>query len=189
MIRKGENIMSTTLLSFVTVYKNKKTQEEKEQIIKEHILDVYIPYEQKAEVANAIVKGSFYQNTDDGKQVFHIDSIAKYMLSCIAIFDLYTDIERSKTKGKMLDDFNTLNRYGIFDYLIQNINQRELKEFNMVLQMASEDIISNEYEPHAFIRNQVERFGNMIGGVLEPLIATLDIDKIKEIVSDFQRNN
>ena len=129
--------MSTKLTAFITAYKFRKTDEEKMAFLKEHIKSDYVPFEKKADIAKAIVQASYYVKEKDinGNEVqkFRADSIAKYMLTCMSLLDLYTDIERNKNEGKMLEDFNVLNEYGIFDVLIQNIQPRELKEFNMII--------------------------------------------------------
>ena len=182
--------MAIKLNAFMNAYKFRKTEEEKEKFVKEHLIDNYIPYEQKADVAKAIVDASYWKDEKgtDGKEhrVLHIDSIAKHMLTCMSLVDLFTDIERQKNDNKMLDDFNTLNGAGILDFIIQNVNQRELKEFNMILQLTCEDVIANEFENHAFISKQVDRFGKLIGFAITPFLENLDIDKIKEVVNEIK---
>lgn len=174
------------LTAFMTMYKTKKTPEKQAEFIKEHVKNNYIPYEKKADVAKAIVKASYYQRTKNRGEIereeFHIDSVAKYMLTCLSMVDLYTDIERSKNEGKSLEEFNTLNGSGVLDLIIQNIDDRELKEFNMVLQMTCDDLMANEYENHAFIRAQVDRFGTLISTALSPILEGLDLDKVKELI-------
>lgn len=176
------------LTPFMTMYKTKKTPEKQVEFIKEHVKNDYVPYEKKADVAKAIVKASYYQRTKNRGEIereeLHIDSVAKYMLTCLSMVDLYTDIERSKNEGKSLEEFNILNGSGILDLIIQNIDDRELKEFNMVLQMTCDDLMANEYENHAFIRAQVERFGNLISATLSPIIEKLDVEEIKKIISE-----
>lgn len=178
--------MSIKLTAFMTTFKFRKTDEEKVSMIKEHIKNEYVPYEKKSDIAKAIANASYWrtEKDSDGNEYkeLHIDSVARYMLTCISMFDLYTDIERSKAKGNILDDFNILNENGIFDLLIQNIDERELKEFNMVLDMTCKDIIANEFENHAYITKQVDRFGKLVGSVLSPIISQLDLDKVEEII-------
>jgi len=64
-------------------------------------------------MAKAIVGASYYrkEKTSDGKErlVFHVDSVAKYMLTCMSIIKLFTTIECSSNEGKTLDEFNLLN--------------------------------------------------------------------------------
>ncbi len=173
----------------MTKYKIKKTNDEKLQMVKEHVLNQYVPFEKKADVAKAIVDNSYWREEEingEKRKVLHIDSVANYMLKCMAIVDLYTDIERQKGDGKMLEDFNTLNGSGILDFIIQSIDQRELKEFNMILQMTQDDVVANEFENHAFISQQVERFGKLIGTALSPVISQLDIGQIEKVIDQFK---
>ena len=181
--------MSIKLSFFMTKYKMKKTDEERLQFVKEYIKNEYVPFETKADVAKAIVDTSYWRTEKiDGnkRKVLHVDSVANYMLKCMALVDLYTNIERQKNEGKMLEDFNTLNGSGILDMIIQSINPRELKEFNMVLQMTQDDVIANEFENHAFISQQVERFGQLIGTALSPVIEQLDFEQIEKVIDQFK---
>ena len=181
--------MSIKLSFFMTKYKIKKTNDEKLQMVKEHVLNQYVPFEKKADMAKAIVDNSYWREEEingEKRKVLHIDSVANYMLKCMAIVDLYTDIERQKGDGKMLEDFNTLNGSGVLDYIIQSIDQRELKEFNMILQMTQDDVVANEFENHAFISRQVERFGKLIGTALSPVISQLDIGQIEKVIDQFK---
>ncbi len=177
------------LTAFMTVFKNKKSIEDKAAFLMEHIIDEYIPYEKKLDAALRIVNSCYYKKeivNDTEQRVLHVDSVAKYMLTCITLIDLFTDIERSKAKGNMLDDFNTLNSSGIFDLLVKNIDQRELSEFHTILQLACDDVMTNEYENHAFISSQVERFGKLIGVVLTPVLEHLDFGKIQDILNEIK---
>ena len=106
------------------------------------------------------------------------------MLLCMSLIDLYTDIERDKENGKMLEDFNKLNECGMFDIIISALNKNEIKEYNMVIQMTYDDLITNEYEPHAFISSQVNRFGSLVGAMLGPVIENVDVEKIAEVISE-----
>ena len=178
--------MSKKMNAFLVEYKTKKTVEEKEECVKKYMKNEYVPYDKKADVANAIADTSYHRiETDkDGneRKVFHADSIARYMLMCMAMVDLYTTIERQKIGGNMLDDFNAMNSNGALDLILKNIDPSEIKEFKMVIQMACDDLMTNEYENHAFISKQVERFGELIGTVIAPFLSQLDTSKIEEIM-------
>ena len=176
------------LSAFMTAYKFRKTAEEKEKMVIEHIKNEYVLYEKKADIAKAIVDNCYWRTVKDldgtEHKEFYLDSVVKHMLTCMAIVDLYTDIERQKNDGKMLEDFNILNGSGVLDCIINNIDERELKEFNMVLQMTCDDVITNEYENHAFITKQVYRFGNLINTALSPILAQIDLNKISDMIKN-----
>ena len=56
----------------------------------------------------------------------------------------------------------------------------------MVLQMTQDDVIANEFENHAFISQQIERFGKLIGTALSPVISQLDIGQIEKVIDEFK---
>ena len=175
--------MGIKLTAFMTAYKFRKSDEEKEKFVLEHMKNEYVPLEKKSTIAKAIMDTCCWRKNEDGTQDLHVDSVAKYMTTCMAMVDLYTTIERNK--NNMLVHFNTLNQYGVLDLIVKNIDQRELKEFNMVLEMTYDDVMTNEYENHAYITKQVNRFGTLIGATLSPILSNLDIDKIEEIIKGF----
>ena len=170
--------------TLLTVLKTKNNEKDRVDLIKSHVLDKYIPLEEKQVRAQNIIKSSYYLKDNDGNEIFHINSVAKYMLTCMTLIDIYTDIERSTREGKIVEEFNKLNEAGIFDILIQSINQRELKEFNMVLDMEANDVMTNEYEPGGFVRNQVTRFGNLVGATLLPIIESIDLSELENILKN-----
>lgn len=175
------------ITSFIKEYINRKNEGTEDDFVEEHIKTTYVPYEEKADIAKAIISTTCYRKVKDlngdERTELYIDSIAKHMLKCISLIDLYTDIERQKNGGRTLNDFNSLNEIGLIDKIIVHINQKEIKEFNMILNMTYDDLIANEYEPHSFIKNQIERFGSLIGTTLLPLLENLDIEKINESIA------
>lgn len=144
----------------------------------------YVPYEEKVNSANRIVQSSHYIKTknSDGKEYkkFHIDSTAKYMLYCLELVRMYSNIEIDFKKS--LEQFNMLNSCGALDAITNLISKRELKEFNMILDFVESDLMQNEYEIHSYISNQVERFGELIGKSLPEIIKGLDMNKMSKVI-------
>ena len=179
---------SIKLSTFMTLFNSKKTEDEKVDLIQKYIKSEYVPYEEKVNTANAIADIAYWQTETqvDGTETksLHVDSTAKYMLTCMATVDLFTNIERQKKDGKMLEDFKLLNSSGILDLIVQKIDQRELKEFNMILQFVCDDLITNEYENHAFISKQVNRFGRLIGASIAPVLESLDMEQIVNMIKE-----
>ena len=101
----------------------------------------------------------------------HVNSITNYMLYCLSLIDYYTTI--SIDYNESLESFNKLNKTELLDVILNCIPEREIKEFRMILDMVESDLIQNEYETHAFISSQVERFGELAGLTLTPLLEQL----------------
>lgn len=160
-------------------------------LIHEHINSAYVNYEVKGNVAKAIAETCNYERREDGsggeKPRFRVDSVARYMLTKIAMFDLYTDVQRD-SNNNILNDFNALNKRNIFSAIEETVEPREMEEFVRVINMACDDAVANEYEPHAFVRSQVERFADVLGATLAPLIENLDEEKIASLIGKLGNN-
>ena len=178
--------MAIKFREFIREYTNKETYEEKETFVLDHIHREYVPYEKKVTMAQAIADNSYWEEETmpDGTsiKILHVDSTAKYMMTGIAIVRLFTDIEMQSGEGTMLDDYNELNKTGVMNIIVQNIPDYDLREFKMILEMVCNDVVTNEYENHAYITKQIYRFGNLIGTALAPVIGNLDGDKIEELI-------
>lgn len=173
--------------TFVKLFSTKKTEEEKSDAINQVMKHVSISYSDKVDRANLIAQHSYYTKEKDingvENEVFKQNSAAKYMLYSLTLVDLYTNIDIDYKQS--VECFEKINGE-ILDRIIGAINERERKEFQMLLDFACDDVIANEYEPHAFLRKQIERFGALIGASLAPVLETLDMNKFEEIVKQIK---
>jgi hypothetical protein len=164
---------------FLKLYESKKTTESKEKLVADHVKNIQVKYSDKVDRAGIIAKHSYYEKQvgADGveREVFRQNSAAKYMLYYLTLVDLYTDLEIDFKES--LDTFEKING-SILDTIISYIDDRELKEFQMLLDFACDDIITNEYELHSFVRSQVEWFGNLVSGIISPVLQQFDFEKI-----------
>ena len=170
--------------TFLKLYNTKKTEEEKAAAIAQIMNNAHIGYADKVDRAGIIAKNSYHvkEAGADGveREVFRQNSAAKYMLYSLTLVDLYTTLEIDFKQS--LELFEKINGE-ILDMIIMSIDERERKEFQMLLEFACDDLLVNEYEPHAFIREQVERFGSLFGTIIAPAIENIDISKIEEVMS------
>jgi hypothetical protein len=95
---------------------------------------------------------------------------------------MYTDIDINFKDG--LNEYNKLDASMALDDIVSMIDEKDLNEFKIILNMKCNDVITNEYEPHGYISKQVERFGELVGNVLKPVIDGLDVEKIIEVLND-----
>lgn len=142
--------------TFVKLFNTKRTDKDKEKAVSEIMKNDHISFSDKVGRANLIARKSYYKKTkqSDGieQQIFEQNSAAKYMLYSLTLVDLYTTLEIEYKKS--LEQFELINGE-IIDMIMKFIDERELKEFKMILEFACDDLIANEYELHAFIRKQV----------------------------------
>ena len=173
--------------TFLKLYETKKTDDEKAKAIKQIMKNNRVSYSDKVDRAGIIAKNSYHvkQRDVDGteREVFEQNSAAKYMLYSLTLVDLYTTLEIDFKQS--LELFEKINGE-ILDMIIMSIDERERKEFQMLLEFACDDLLVNEYEPHSFIREQVERFASLFGTIIAPVIENLDIDKIEEVLKQIK---
>lgn len=178
-----KNIEKTiTVREFVKKYNALTSDKLKEDLVKTIIKNKYVPYEVKVAICEKIVETVFYIKTKDNSGIerrkMHINSPAKYMLYCLNIIDNYTGLKVDFDNS--LDEFNLLNSNGCIDIIFKYVSDREVNEFRKILEMVENDLMQNEYETHTFIRNQVERFGELTSATLSPLLNIL-IEKMENL--------
>lgn len=163
-----------TIETLATEYNNRANESLKDQYL-EDILEIkkYIPFNLKVTLAEKLMEVTMY----DKKKNVHVNSVAQYLLFCRIILENYTNI----TIGENFHEkYDLLKESGILDKIMTKIPEGEMAELNTVISMAREDVRTNAYEPHAFIAGQVERFGTLIGTILDPVIGKL-ADEVRNL--------
>jgi hypothetical protein len=159
-----------------------KAYTENPLILNEHIKDRYVSLNEKIARADAIINSSYYINLEDKNKTkkLHIDSCVKMMLTKISFVDMYTDIERG-TKDPILEEYDMLQKCGVLEEIMNRVNSMEASEFNTIIEYVAQDTLANEYEPHEFIKSQVERFGTLVGNVLAPVLSNMNTDDLENV--------
>lgn len=166
-----------TVKEFCEKYNGTNVEQMKQMHVEKIMNPHYVSYEMKISICKKIIESSYYKKNNDGSKKLHIDSPIQYMLYCLNLINQYTYIKVDFQNA--LEEFNLLNEYEILDVIYSNIPEKELKEFSMILDMVENDTLQNEYETHAFISNQVERFGELFGHVAKPAI-----DRFSEVLEN-----
>lgn len=182
---------------FVEKYQNVATDRLKESFVKDNLeFKEYIPFTIKDALATEIVKRSFFKYesvTDESGDVtqklgntIQVNSVSQYLFFCGVVVQQYTNLEVDLSE--FYSDYDLLAQTGLLSVIMKLIPQDELNEFKMLCDMKKNDYVTNYYEIHGFISNQVERFGNLVGVSLKPLlnkiidgVNNMDDEKIKKI--------
>lgn len=160
-----------TVKEFCKKYNDVNTEQIRESLLQSIINPHYINYEIKITICKNIIESSYYKKDRNGNKKLYIDSPIQYLLYCLQIVEQYTLIKVDF--DNVVEDFNLLNKSKILDEIINILPEYELKEFNIVLDMVRNDAIQNEYETHAFISNQIERFSELFGHIVKSSIDNL----------------
>lgn len=190
MDAEKERIKYISVKEFVKTIKNRASEDARRVYI-EGTLAVkdYERYEVVCAICDQIIANSYF--TTDGQ--FKVDSCKKYLLYVSALLNTYTNIKFDE--NDMLGDFNLLQRYGLIDVIINYIPESQVAMFDSVLNMKSNDIMTNYYEPHAFVKEQLVKFAPLIHGWIESflgaaeeMIKDIDVNKIKGLITDEKYN-
>lgn len=177
-------IKYVTVKEFVKSLKNRSSDDARRVYLEGTLaIKEYERYEVVCTICDQIIAASYF--TADGQ--FKVDSCKKYLLYVSALLNTYTNIKFNENDA--LGDFNLLQRYGLVDVIISYIPEAQVAMFDSVLNMKSNDIMTNYYEPHAFVREQVVKFAPLIHkwiesflGAAEDMVGEIDMNKVKEIV-------
>lgn len=169
---------------FVKALKNRSSNDARRVYLEGTLaIKEYERYEVVCTICDQIIASSYF--TGDGQ--FKLDSCKKYLMYVSALLNTYTNIRFDENDA--LGDFNLLQRYGLVDVIIGYIPDAQVAMFDSVLNMKSNDLMTNYYEPHAFVREQVIKFAPLIHkwidsflDVAEDVVKEIDINKVQEIV-------
>ena len=142
-------------------------------------IKTYLPFLTKATLADKLAKVTTLDK-DTGN--VNVKSDVNYLLFCRMIIEQYTDLH-VETEG-FYEEYDLLNESGLLDKIMQMIPEKEITEFKMICDMKKSDLLQNKYENHAFIADQVDRFGTLIGVTLKPVI-----EKISEQIENMSEED
>ena len=154
------------IFDFIEKYNAIATDRLKEDYLKENLkITTYLPFLTKVTLADKLAKITALDK-DTGN--VNVKSDVNYLLFCRMIIEQYTDLQ-VETEG-FYEEYDLLNESGLLDKIMQMIPEKEIAEFKMICDMKKSDLLQNKYENHAFIADQVERFGTLIGVTLNPVL-------------------
>ncbi len=185
-----------TVPEFVNQY-NQTTEQMRPSFLDTHLMvEDYIGFNRKMTLADTIVKNSTYATEpvmEDGQVVkdengdvkYHqtnriqVNSCTRYILFVFTVIQTYTNINMDH--AKMLDEFDLLNKEGLIEKIFEMIPKKEIDEMNKVVEKTYDDFMTNYYETHSFIANQVQRATAVLSVVLKPLAEKISAMDEKEI--------
>lgn len=179
---------------FINGYNALKTSGEKEKYLKSNLnVKGYVSFEKKINTTGRIAKQSTHKYDDGGKELgIKVNSVVRYLLFILNVIDLYTDIEVDFKN--IVGEFDLLSENGLINEILQAIPESAVNEIQTYINMQVDDIMTNELSTQAFIGSQVERFGDLIGTVLKPVIekvgteiGNLDDEKINKISNSLEK--
>lgn len=136
----------------------------------------YIPYTEKIGIAEAIMKTCCHLKDENGEDSYYVkvSSPFKYLSTVRQIVIRYTNIIFNDPANKsFIAEYDMLMSCGLLDKVLSSIPQRELQEFNSICNMVYDDIMTNYYEPHGFITNNLARITSVLNNTSTPFFNSL----------------
>ena len=189
-------------------YNTIATDRLKEDYINDNLhLKTYLPFIKKDALAQNIVNATTYKFEDYTKEdgttgrrrtnQIQVNSTAQMLLFYRVIIENYTDLE-VETEG-FYEEYDALNESGVLFELTADfeghpslIPAREISELRGMIELKQRDIMTNQYEIHSYISNQIERITEVGSVVLKPVLDKLatalenmdekDIEKLSKIL-------
>lgn len=145
----------------------------------------YLPFIKKDALAQNIVNATTYKFEDYTKEdgttgrrrtnQIQVNSTAQMLLFYRVIIENYTDLE-VETEG-FYEEYDALNESGVLFELTADfeghpslIPAREISELRGMIDLKQRDIMTNQYEIHSYISNQIERVSTILGVTLKPVL-------------------
>lgn len=144
-----------------------KAKKDISEFVSKHKKTDYIPYQEKMVEAKNIVNMSSYILNEDGTKTFHLNTPGRYLYFCMKLVELYTDLE-VKTSG-LVQDFNDLNKRGLFKDIVEAIGETEYGEFNTVLQMTTDDEMENFRSFAGYLDSKIDTFTTLLSSLEDVL--------------------
>ena len=178
--------------------------------LKENLkITTYLPFIKKDALAQNIVNATTYKFEDYTKEdvttgrrrtnQIQINSTAQMLLFYRVIIENYTDLE-VETEG-FYEEYDALNESGVLFELTADfeghpslIPAKEISELRGMIDLKQRDIMTNQYEIHSYISNQIERITEVGSIVLKPVLDKLatelenmDDSKIEKLSKALER--
>ena len=177
-----------TVKQFCKEYSN-RIDKLKGDYLKENLkITPYLPFIKKDVLAQNIVNATTYKFEDYTKEdgttgrrktnQIQVNSTAQMLLFYRVIIENYTDLE-VETEG-FYEEYDALNESGVLFELTADfeghpslIPAREISELRGMVDLKQRDIMTNQYEIHSYISNQIERITQVGSIVLKPVLDKL----------------
>lgn len=169
-------------------YDKLQSSQAKERYLKEKIKYIeYTNFEIVCLYADIIINESMFSKNKDIK----IDSCKKYLQYIFTLLFYYTNID---VHGEQwLLEFNKLRRYGLLEEIIKGIPETEINTLDAILEMKSNDAMTNYYNIQNWITKKLGDFYPFINqkidkilNFLEVKIENLDKNEINSFLDKFK---
>lgn len=159
---------------FVEEYEKQLTDDDKARFLKGKLkTERYMPYADKIALAERVVKSTSYAiDKEDGElkktDRISLNSPMRYVLFVMTVVDKYTNIEVNFNNA--MPEFDALNFCGLIEIIFEKVGDKEIGEFNTIVDMALNDFMANKYQFKNYINDTLSK----VSGLVERCVPLID---------------
>ena len=152
--------------SFVEEYEKCSNNDDKTKFLKSKLkTEKYLPYADKLTFDENIINHSSYAMVKEDGVLKKTDRIAlnspmRYILFVMTVVDKYTNIEVNFQN--IMPDFDALNFNSLIEVIFEKIGDKEISEFNTLVEMVLNDFMANKYEFKNYISDTLSRVVGLV---------------------------
>ena len=188
-----ENLENKILLDDICEQLNKRTSENAKKAYINQVVKIkpHVSYVARDVVAKQIIDAahfSFPEGIDitnisedelkDIEKVPKINRSSQYVMSALMLVDLYTNIKIDFAKGAF--QYDKLVESGVINYVLENVPESEIKEFEMLIDYKYEEYYQKYFSMKAYVDSKLNDLELVINTLTDMITTTLSkIDKKK----------
>ena len=197
-----ENLENKILLDDICEQLNKRTSENAKKAYINQVIKIkpHVSYVARDVVAKQIIDAAHFSfpegiditniSEDELKNIEKVPKInrsSQYVMSALMLVDLYTNIKINFAKGAF--QYDKLVESGVINYVLENVPESEIKEFEMLIDYKYEEYYQKYFSMKSYVDSKLNDLELVINTLTDMIITTLSkidekklnglVDKIK----------
>ena len=197
-----ENLENKILLDDICEQLNKRTSENAKKAYINQVIKIkpHVSYVARDVVAKQIIDAAHFSfpegiditnisedELENIEKVPKINRSSQYIMSALMLVDLYTNIKINFAKGAF--QYDKLVESGLINYVLENVPESEIKEFEMLIDYKYEEYYQKYFSMKSYVDSKLNDLELVINTLTDMIITTLSkidekklnglVDKIK----------
>ena len=193
-----ENLENKILLDDICEQLNKRTSENAKKAYINQVIKIkpHVSYVARDVVAKQIIDAAHFSfpegiditnisedELENIEKVPKINRSSQYVMSALMLVDLYTNIKIDFAKGAF--QYDKLVESGVINYVLENVPESEIKEFEMLIDYKYEEYYQKYFSMKAYVDsklNDLELVINTLTDMIATTLSKIDEKKLNRLV-------
>ena len=193
-----ENLENKILLDDICEQLNKRTSENAKKAYINQVIKIkpHVSYVARDVVAKQIIDAAHFSfpegiditniSEDELKNIEKVPKInrsSQYVMSALMLVDLYTNIKIDFAKGAF--QYDKLVESGVINYVLENVPESEIKEFEMLIDYKYEEYYQKYFSMKSYVDsklNDLELVINTLTDMIATTLSKIDEKKLNRLV-------